>query len=338
MLKKLIKRMKNKSQELNPARTFDTMKMKKLYSKFHIPHSVVNLRHSIFNILYSKLKRLLPTRKSRLIAAAVVILILAPIVVNTLLSSRKVQAAWWNQISGGGSWLKRQNISLINNSGDSLATGTTVAVNVDTKSLVAQGKLQSDCDDLRVVYTTNGTTHTELTRYLSYPGGSSCSTSEATKVYFKLQATLPDGSSNADTNYYIYYDNTQATTPTSTVHAFDTANDTALLVCPFDGTTTCVNGNGAVNPTTATGAIRYSGAKSAVLFDGKSGDRITASSGPSLNSTSFTVEMWINPQIGSGDSDQVTMNLAVNTNGNFQPQIADYGTGYKKFNLWASGG
>jgi len=156
--------------------------------------------------------------------------------INGLLSLRNVQAQWWNNTSGGGSWLKRQQVPVVNNSGDSLASGTTVAVTIDTKTLFSQGKLQSDCDDLRVVHTTDGTTHTELTRYLSYPGGGSCTTSEATKVYFKLNAALANNTTDDD--YYIYYNNGSASSPSSTVDAFDTADDSALLVCPFDGTTT----------------------------------------------------------------------------------------------------
>ena len=261
---------------------------------------IKNLKFKIGSLLHLfkienlkfKINKLLPTRKSRLIASAAVILILLPIVVNTLLSLRKVQASWWNKTEGGGSWLKRQNIPMVNNSGDSLASGTTVAVTVDTKSLVSQGKLQSDCDDLRVVYQ-SGSTDTELTRYLSYPGGASCSTSEATKVYFKLNAVLADGSSNADTNYYIYYNNGSASSPSSTVDAFDTANDHALLVCPFDGTTTCINGDGAEDPTTATGAIRYSGSKSALSFDGDD-DEVTFSNNTFTSMReNFTYEGWI---------------------------------------------
>ena len=82
-------------------------------------------------------------------------------------------------------------------------------------------------------------------------------------------------------------------TSTNTSPGYEIASSTqsidATLVCPFNGTTTCVGGQ---TPTTATGAIRYSGGKGAMSFDGTytSPDKIV---GPSLPaSEQYTIEGW----------------------------------------------
>jgi hypothetical protein len=56
--------------------------------------------------------------------------------------------------------------------------------------------------------------------------------------------------------------------------------------------------SGAVSPTTSTGAIRYSGGKSAVSFDGNSDYITTPISKPSVP---LTIEMWVKPGV-SGSS------------------------------------
>jgi len=201
------------------------------------------------------------------------------------------EAAWSSNMEA---WGKRQLLNVVNNSGDTLATGTTIAVTVDTQSLANAHLVQSDCDDLRVLYQPTSTTWTEISRSLVYPGGLSCASSTATRIYFPLQADLASGGSA--TSYYIYYDNPQATTPTNTDNAFDVGSKDALLVCPFDGSTTCAAGE---TPSTETGAIRYSGGKSALSFDGANDSILTTSSnGGGLSGlSSFTVEFWINPVI-----------------------------------------
>src|SRR3990170_1738730 len=260
------------------------------------------------SLIRSDLLKRIP-RRQRLIFLGAILLVLAPLIINGLLDLRnaKAEAPFWQNTSGGGSWLKRQRLTVTNNSGDSLANGTTIAVSINTKLLATSYKLQSDCDDLRVLYQPNSTTFTELDRFVSYPGGGSCGTSEASKVYFKLQADLSNGSDSS--YYYVYYGNSQATTPSNPDNAFDIGSKDALLVCPFDGTTTCAAGE---TPSTATGAIRYSGSKSALQFDGRQGgDMISLSSGPDVTSGSFTIEMWVNPQTDSylNEGGSTTMNL-----------------------------
>jgi hypothetical protein len=233
-------------------------------------------------------KKLLSTRKSRLIALGAIVLILVPIVVFTLLNLRDTQAAWSTLHR---EWKTRQRVPITNNSGASLSAETTIAITIDTKELVETGKLNTDCSDLRVLYQPNDQTSEELPRHLSYPGGQTCATSETTKVSFSLKASL---SNNATTShYYLYYANPQATTPTDDLTAYNIGEKQALLICPFNGTTQCINGNGPETPTTETGAIRYSGAKSAISLDGIN-DYIDAGSETIIDDlTVMTVETWI---------------------------------------------
>ena len=294
------------------------------------------LFRSLLTSLNKSLKRALPSRKARLIFAGSLILIILPLIINGLLDLRSAKAApWWQNTSGGGSWLKRQRLTVTNNSGDSLANGTTIAVSINTKLLATSYKLQSDCDDLRVLYQPNSTTFTELDRFVSYPGGGSCGTSEASKVYFKLQADLSNGSDSS--YYYVYYGNSQATTPSNPDNAFDIGSKDALLVCPFDGTTTCAAGE---TPSTATGAIRYSGSKSALQFDGRQGgDMISLSSGPDVTSGSFTIEMWVNPQTDSylNEGGSTTMNLIQTGAGARLIIQFNGGDTFGAFSIWVNG-
>jgi hypothetical protein len=250
----------------------------------------MKIRNTIYKIPNTIFKWFTKTRRRKMLSGILTILIVLTSIRFVFFSPRNAQAAWSPDHTA---WGKRKRAPVVNNSTDSLAADTTIAITVNTKDLVDTGKLQKDCDDLRVLYQPDSSTNTELTRYLSYPGGGSCSTSEATKVYFPLQATL--ASDTESTDYYIYYDNDTASAPSSTVDAFDTSNANALLVCPFDGTTDCVNSTGTEQPTTESGAIRYSGSKSALSFDGQNGDYVNSGSNGSLDNIhngSFTVEGW----------------------------------------------
>src|SRR3989344_344477 len=198
---------------------------------------------------------------------------------------------WWPD--GGTSYSARKQLTVTNNSASNLSSGTTVAITINTKALYDAQKLQSDCDDLRVVYQPSNSTTAEVTRHLVYPSGTTCSTSTNTKAFFKLQATL--NTTISTTDYFAYYGNTQATAPSSTDAAFNVSSATATLVCPFDGSTTCAAGE---TPSTESGTVRYSGSKGAMNFDGVN-DQITT---PSISSTNIgTYEFWIKPQIINGN-------------------------------------
>lgn len=182
----------------------------------------------------------------------------------------------------------------------SLASGTTMRITVDTAALVAEGKLQTNCNDLRVVYSADDVTHQELARSIELASGANnCADSTTTIVAFPLQTTLEQGGSGA--GYALYYGNEEAEEPGYYANAYDIKRDdnstvSATLACPFNGTTECLGQSGVVQPSTATGAIRYSGAKgSALSFDGKDDWISVPVSKPTLP---ITIEMWIKPNNG----------------------------------------
>src|SRR3989338_4550292 len=138
-------------------------------------------------------------KRKRLILMLFVFVSLTLAAYFSLLNLKSVEAVqWWPD--GGNSWKMRKQLTVTNNSAANLSSGTTVAITVDTKALYDTGKLQSDCDDLRVLYQPSSTTTTEVTRHLIYPAGTTCATSTATKVNFKLQAALNTTISTSD--YY----------------------------------------------------------------------------------------------------------------------------------------
>lgn len=206
-------------------------------------------------------------------------------------------ANWWDT-----NYDYRQQISVKNTSAETIDAYTTTQIVLNTKALYDAGKLQNDCDDLRITY--GVTTQYELPRYYDIDvtnGATDCSNSVNTTIYFKSQGNIL--SNGEDSNYYIYFGNSSAVTPTNWIDAFD-KNDggsikEALLAVPFEGDSTGVNNSGAVTPSTSTGAIRYQGQKSAMVFDG-SDDRICITSGSMISVSSGTVELWVNPQLATG--------------------------------------
>lgn len=212
-----------------------------------------------------------------------------------------VQAVPWP--SHMSDWGKRKQITLVNNSGQTLNQNTTYQINIDTKTLAVGNNVMPSCDDLRVFYQPSSTTATELSRsYALASGATDCTTSSSTILSFPLQAAIGNGSTDA--NYYIYYANHSAPAYSSVtaLSAYNTTPGNTTFAAPFNGTTQAV-ASGSGTPTTATGAIRYSGGKSALSFDGVS-DGV---SGASLVAQSqLTLEAWINPKYtGSGTWRQI---------------------------------
>jgi len=101
---------------------------------------------------------------------------------------------WWNP-----DWNHSRTISIA--SVDALDQNFTVMLNLDTSALVSAGKMQSDCEDLRIIYL--GVT--DLDRYVV-----GCNAID-TNVFFKLQNSIE--SSTTDKNYFLYYGNDVATNP-----------------------------------------------------------------------------------------------------------------------------
>lgn len=275
---------------------------------------------SFFLILRNKLNQYRRNTRKIVITSGVTTVLLG----GFLFYAHNAKAvSWWT--SGNGNWQARKQLTVANNSSASLSSGTPIAISIDTSTLVASGKLRADCADLRILYQPSSTTTTELTRHLVFPGTTTCATSTATKVYFKIQASL--ASSATSTDYYLYYKNMYATVPTSTEAAFNISSATAMLVCPFNGTTTCAAGE---TPSTSTGAIRYNGTKSALSFD-RTGDYVSVPLAYTV--PQLTIEFWFNPNnLAFNDGDDRLMegsNIKIgfyNSGGNYLRSSINNGT------------
>ncbi len=195
-------------------------------------------------------------------------------------------SGWWDV-----DYQYKTPVTLKNLSTTTLATASA-QITVNTQELVTANKLLNTCADLEVVYASESGEFVRLPRStIISSGATTCADSPATTVTFPLPSTLQSASSSA--GLALYYGNDQATIPNTSegynILRSDGSSVSATLVCPFNGTTTCLNQNGTVEPTTATGAIRYSGG-SALGFDGKDDGVI----GGAIQSSSVaTIEAWV---------------------------------------------
>ncbi len=284
----------------------------------------LTLQKSVFIVNRTLQKSVFIVKRRIFVVAVVILLLLGPTVYLTLIHPKSTEAAPWAQTAG--SWTKRKNVILTNNSGQTFEANTTYAINVNTQELVAAGDLNTDCSDLRVYYQPTDTTSTKLAYYFDVAAeATNCADSTSTKVYFPLQANLSNGADA--TEYYIYYDNASAVTEAS-VDAFNVGSKQALMVCPFNGDTECINGDGAEDPTTESGAIRYSGGKSALSFDGAN-DSVTGVDLGNIRASNYTVEAWVNSPKACGVSDLFYMDIVQDGNAIFNI-FCEYGT----YRIW----
>jgi len=108
-------------------------------------------------------------------------------------------------VGGVTGWGYRRGVFIDNNVTEELPAGYSVMLILDTETLVNEGKLQADGDDLRVVWD-NGTTLVELDRVAE-----TAFNSPNTEIWFKTQAPIPGN--GRDSDYYIYYGNPSAGAP-----------------------------------------------------------------------------------------------------------------------------
>ena len=132
-------------------------------------------------------------RKIMLFSLAL-ILITLPILYLVYKYKPKAEAAWWNE-----TWLYRRVVNITNSSGSNL-TDFQVSFNLDTASLISSGKMQSDCDDIRITDVSGNI----LPHWIeeNNPG---CNNS-ATKIWTKVPSLPTSGAT-----VYVYYGNSSAT-------------------------------------------------------------------------------------------------------------------------------
>ncbi|MDD3002945.1 MAG: DUF2341 domain-containing protein [Candidatus Shapirobacteria bacterium] len=117
------------------------------------------------------------------------LLIIIVVLWKFVLSNHKVSAAWWND-----GWNYRKAIPVTNTLG-STVNNQIVKIIIDTSALVTAGKLQSDCDDIRI---------TDINGNLLDHWDTGCNTT-TTNIYFKLSSIPTSG-----TTTYFYYGNSSA--------------------------------------------------------------------------------------------------------------------------------
>src|SRR3989344_5772708 len=121
-----------------------------------------------------------------------------------IFTSKKAGAAWWNE-----GWTYRMKSTVTN--GANALTDFQVSLTLNTSTLISAGKMQSDCDDIRVV----GSDMTTLQDF--YIEG--CNTT-VTKIWMKHNY-----SSNEKKDFWIYYGNSTAASgevdPTTIFLIFD---------------------------------------------------------------------------------------------------------------------
>jgi hypothetical protein len=115
--------------------------------------------------------------------------ILLPYVIFSLMHARGAIAAWYDN-----AWLYRKDIT-VSNSGGTL-TNEDVIIQLDTATLVSAGKLQSNCNDIRVV-------DSDETTAISYWIEAGCNT--ATQLWARIPS-VPNGGKTI----YVYYGNSGA--------------------------------------------------------------------------------------------------------------------------------
>ncbi len=149
-------------------------------------------------------------------------------------------SAWWNT-----GYLYRQPLTVTNSGSTAINIGDFIGVSgVGTSALVAAGKMQSDGDDLRIVYW-------DGTDWVEAPRGWENLNTAATKIFFQSQSKIGVGAT--DVGYYMYYGNATTTDGGSLSVFYDDFEDNSL-----DGSKWVTNsGYGTIAETS--GQLRYTG-------------------------------------------------------------------------------
>lgn len=179
--------------------------------------------------------RVFGLRRPLLIIASVFLLVGLPVAFFTFKKPAKSQAAWFD-----AAWGFRQRVDIANTSGSN-QTDFQVNISTDSASLIAAGKMQTNCNDIR--FTDQGG---KLLPHWVEP--STCNTS-ATKIWVKVPNI-----STSTTSLYFYYGNPTATAaPYKTTDVFIRDMPSAAVSWPLDDTTTTQSYARVINPALGSG-------------------------------------------------------------------------------------
>ena len=135
-------------------------------------------------------------------------LLLGLVFVLCLVSFISPSLAWWND-----SWQYRRPITINNTQNSNSLTDYQILVTVDTATLISDGKMRSDCGDIRFVDSDDSTK-------LSYWIESGCNTS-STKIWVKVPS-IPASSTKT---IYMYYGNPSASSESDGEVVFEFFDD-----------------------------------------------------------------------------------------------------------------
>jgi hypothetical protein len=167
---------------------FNRRQFKKSYRKLsHLEFDQVKLARQLGHH-YKTFQRQPKSRKA-LLLGSLFLITLTPLAIFLARNPKEVRS-WWND-----NWQYRIKATITEQTGASL-TDFQVAITLDTATLISAGKMQADCDDLRI-YDLN---HTVLQNYWV----DTCDSS-TTKIWLKQSF-----SANEAKYYYVYYGNPNA--------------------------------------------------------------------------------------------------------------------------------
>jgi len=119
--------------------------------------------------------------------------------------------AWWNS-----SWDYRVPVNVTEQSGSDL-TNFQVKIVMDTASLISDGKMNSDCSDIRIVDSDDST---ELPYWIETENSSEACNTTTTAIWTKLNLTA-----SSTKTIYVYYGNSGATSESNGSAVFDAFDD-----------------------------------------------------------------------------------------------------------------
>jgi hypothetical protein len=186
-------------------------------------------------------------------------------------------------------WRYRKAIT-INNSGSTTLTDYQVLIQMDTASLISQGKMRGDCGDIRF-------TDSDGQTLLSYWIEGGCNTS-STRIWVKVP-TIPASSTKT---IYVYYGNPSATSLSSVANTFIRKIDGVVGSWHFDegSGTIAYDSSGNNNNGTLYNSPSWVDGKfgKALSFDGVD-DYVEIPDAPSLQITNaITISAWLKFPVG----------------------------------------
>lgn len=132
-----------------------------------------------------------------------ILVITVPLVLASLKLPEKAQAAWYDD-----NFAYRQTVAITNSGSNQ--TDFQISATLDTATLITAGKMQSDCDDIRIVDNTG-----KLLPHWIESGAAPCN-SATTKIWTKAPSITTSGAT-----VYIYYGNPSAVNAEKPYNVFE---------------------------------------------------------------------------------------------------------------------